>query len=140
MAKKNSKGNVSKKGNKTYWIIAIVILILLAVFALGIFLNKNSRVSGNAILTGMSSNICPEGFVDDAGICVAKKSSCDLKNYNADGTVKKDGFAYQCVLTQAICNALDKKDGIGNLLENPAPPNTPLCGGTSKCCEFNRDE
>ena len=74
-----AKNKTSKSsGNKTYWIIAIVIIILLAVFAVGIFLNKNNRVSGNAILTGMSAG---------GTIITVTADSCPINAYAGTKTI-----------------------------------------------------
>ncbi len=101
MVKRVEKNKRDSKysGNKTYWIIAIVIIIILAVFALGIFLNKNTRVSGNAVLTGMSAGTAESIPAKNCiGVTQSGKNGAYYDTItNLDGD--KEERYYQCLLS-----------------------------------------
>ncbi len=127
MAKKNSKGSDSKKGNKTYWIIAIVILILLAVFALGVILNKNNNIGlsplgslrylGIGDSTTTIKNPCgPDEFwdiVNDECIPLCKGQ-----------IVYPTGFVYDI-------SCIDGEVCSGSIL----PASRYYCSGSNVCCQ-----
>jgi len=76
------------------------------VFGVGILLNRNSEITGNTIITGMSVN-----------------------DVNCKDKIETDQYRYACVIDQAACNVKDINDN--GFLNTDLK-----CSLGKKCCEY----